>query len=123
VAAQTAVSVRLGLGNAPDQRRDRQVSAAGVDERFGPADQFVPLAELSADLQKDSVRARLFVEGLTNKTVAAELTVTLDSKTVTQRVSIKPGLNPYEAHIEIDSPRLWWQSVMAVNTGTPCNLP
>ncbi|OGV77617.1 MAG: hypothetical protein A3K19_08995 [Lentisphaerae bacterium RIFOXYB12_FULL_65_16] len=71
-------------------------------------DQFVPLAELSADLATGSVRARLFVDGLTDKPITGELAVTLDGTTVTQAVEIKPGVNCCEARCELRNPKLWW---------------
>ncbi|HTS19228.1 MAG TPA: hypothetical protein VMP11_16750 [Verrucomicrobiae bacterium] len=71
-------------------------------------DQFVPLAELSADLQTGSVLARLFVEGLTSRTLTGELILTINGKKVTQPVTIKPGENKCETRIEIPSPKLWW---------------
>ncbi|OPZ24538.1 MAG: Exo-beta-D-glucosaminidase precursor [Lentisphaerae bacterium ADurb.BinA184] len=74
------------------------------------ADQFVPLAEISADLKTGALRARWFVEGLTPDAVAGELRVEVPEAGVrqTSAVTIKPGFGPVEARVEIPSPRLWW---------------
>jgi len=70
------------------------------------ADQFVPLAELSADRQTGTVRARWFVEGF--RETRAELTVEMAGRKVTTPVTIKAGLAPIEAQLEITRPKLWW---------------
>jgi beta-mannosidase len=73
-------------------------------------DQFVPLVTLSADLQQGTVRARLFVEGLSTSPVNAEITVTIaeTSQQQSQSVEIQPGLHPYELTLAVASPALWW---------------
>jgi len=73
-------------------------------------DQFVPLAELTPDLGIGRVRARLFVEGLTQQDQAAELRVAVPEAgvAVTVPVTVKPGLNPVEASVTVPAPKLWW---------------
>jgi beta-mannosidase len=73
-------------------------------------DQFVPLASLSADLKTGSVRARLFVEGLTDKPCRGKLTVEIPEarQKTTVDVEVKPGINPVEARVEVANPELWW---------------
>ena len=73
-------------------------------------DQLVPLAELSSDLKRGSVRARLFVEGLAEEPCTGKMTVELveAGARATADVEIKSGLHPCEAILEIDDPDLWW---------------
>lgn len=74
-------------------------------------DQLVPLAELSADLQKGAVRTRLWVEGLVGgEKPRGQLTVELvgtDVKATTD-VDVARGFYPYDAQLQIDNPKLWW---------------
>lgn len=78
------------------------------------ADQFVPLAEVSDDLQTGRLRARWFVEGLKKTTTKATLKVTLTPPKsgapvrVSVPVELKPGLHPVEANLEVQNPALWW---------------
>ena len=73
-------------------------------------EQLVPLVELSPDLKKGSVCARLFVEGLAEDACKGVLTAELEETGVrgTADVEIKAGLNPCETHFEIADPDLWW---------------
>jgi beta-mannosidase len=73
-------------------------------------DQFVPLAELSPDLKKGTVRARLFVEGLGTETRKGVLTVDLPEAgaKASAEVDIPPGLNPCEVRLAVPDPKLWW---------------
>ena len=73
-------------------------------------DRFVPLAKLEPDLQTGSVQARLFVEGLGEKSIQGELSVRIapGGQSVCVPVEIKPGLNPVEATLLIAKPELWW---------------
>ncbi|MBU4201301.1 MAG: hypothetical protein KKE37_08140 [Verrucomicrobia bacterium] len=73
-------------------------------------DTFVPLADLSSDLRKGTVRARLFIEGLADKTCHGKLTVEIPEagqKTIVD-VELKPGLNPVEVCLEVANPEPWW---------------
>jgi beta-mannosidase len=73
-------------------------------------DGIVPLASLTPDLRKGTVRTRVFVEGLGTTPVKGSLDVELSpgAYRVSVPVEIKPGLNPVEATIEIADPALWW---------------
>lgn len=71
-------------------------------------DQFVPLASLSPDLKRGTLLARVFVEGFSENTEPGELTIECGGCKVTQSLEIKPGLNPVECRVEIESPELWW---------------
>ncbi len=73
-------------------------------------DTFVPLADLSSDLQTGTVRGRLFVEGLTEKPCRGKLTLEIAEarKKTTIDVELKPGLNPVEVSLQVDDPELWW---------------
>lgn len=73
-------------------------------------DQFVPWVELSPDLKTGSVRARLFVEGLSDQVQRGEMTVEVVEAGVKAvgAVEIKPGLHPCEVRAEVPSPKLWW---------------
>ncbi len=73
-------------------------------------DMFVPLTTLSADLQTGTVRARLFIEGLTGKSCQGKMTVEIPEigqKQVVD-VQIESGLNPIEAVLQVSHPELWW---------------
>lgn len=73
-------------------------------------DQLVPLVELSSDLKNGTVLARLFIEGLTDRSVQGKLTVELleTGRQVTGEVEIRPGLHPSELSLQVPSPKLWW---------------
>jgi len=73
-------------------------------------DQFVPLVSLSSDLQRGSVRARVFVENPGQKARKGRLEVELveANRKVAIEVELRPGLSPVEAVIEIERPQLWW---------------
>jgi beta-mannosidase len=73
-------------------------------------DPLVPLVELSPDLCRGSVRARLFVEGLNEEACRGRMTVELVEAGVSAsaEVEIKPGYHPCEVTAEIDHPDLWW---------------
>ncbi len=73
-------------------------------------DRLVPLAEVTPDLDRGTLRVRLFVEGLAAKPFAATLTATLREAgvTATGRVEIRPGLHPVEVTLHVDRPNLWW---------------
>jgi beta-mannosidase len=71
-------------------------------------DQFVPLTELSADLQTGSVRGRWFVENTSSAPIAGTLRLELDGKVITQAVEFRPGVHPVEATITVETPTLWW---------------
>jgi beta-mannosidase len=76
------------------------------------ADQFVALADLSADLQRGRLRGRWFVEGLDAQASPSpvELTVELLEAGVssTQTFAVKPGLAPLEVALDVPHPKLWW---------------
>lgn len=74
------------------------------------ADQFVPLAELAADLKTGTLRARWIVEGLGKDDVAGELEIEIVEAGIRQTtpVTVKPGLAAVEAQLEVLSPQLWW---------------
>lgn len=72
------------------------------------ADQFVPLAELSEDLQTGQVRARLFIEGLSAEPVQVTLSAQVAGHCSAQTIEVKPGLHPYEVVVTVDRPELWW---------------
>ncbi|MBA4387422.1 MAG: hypothetical protein C0404_05535 [Verrucomicrobia bacterium] len=73
-------------------------------------DAFVPLADLSADLQKGTVRVRLFVEGLADKPCRGKLTVEMPGtgRKTSVDVELKTGLHPVEACIDVPNPEPWW---------------
>jgi len=73
-------------------------------------DNLVPLVELSPDLTKGSVRARLFVEGLAEESCRGKITVEVveTGKSVISDVEIDAGLRPYETVVEVDAPEPWW---------------
>lgn len=73
-------------------------------------DSFVPLAELSPDLQTGTVRSRLFVEGLSSEACPAKLTIEIPEtgQKHTEDVQIQPGLHPVETTIHVNNPNLWW---------------
>ena len=71
-------------------------------------DQFVPLVTVSDDLQKGTVRARLFVEGLGDQPVPGKLSLEVAGGSAVADVEIKPGLHPVEVTLGVDRPRLWW---------------
>jgi len=79
-------------------------------------EQWSPLAELSEDLTKGTVRGRLIVEGLSAAPVAATLTVTVGGQAATVQVEIKPGLQVIEATVAIASPQLWWSREQGAQT-------
>jgi beta-mannosidase len=68
----------------------------------------VALAELSPDLRKGQVTARLFVEGLGAETRTGLLSVEVDGQVFTRQVQVQPGLHPIEVQAEVADPRLWW---------------
>ena len=75
------------------------------------ADQFVPLATVSEDLQRGTVKARLFVENLTTTPIKAVLTGMLPDQKVTLKkdVILPPGLHPVEIDLALPgTPDLWW---------------
>ena len=74
------------------------------------ADQFVVRADLTADLACGTVCARWFVEGLTDGDCEAELTVAVPEAgvRVVVPVTVRPGLTPCEATLNVDQPALWW---------------
>ena len=71
-------------------------------------DQTVPLAEVSADFQRGTVRVRQFVEGLGKKPVRGVLTVEAAGVRRRAAVEIKPGLHACEVTLDVKNPRLWW---------------
>lgn len=71
-------------------------------------DALVPLAEVSPDLARGTIRVRLFAEGLRKEPVRARLAVAVGSVTRAVPVEIKPGLHPVETTVEIEKPELWW---------------
>ena len=73
-------------------------------------DQLVPLAELSPDLRRGTVRVRLFVQGLKDKPSRGELTVEIveTGQRVTAKVQIAPGLAACETTVAVENPCLWW---------------
>jgi len=73
-------------------------------------DQFVALAELAPDLETGTVRGRLFVEGLSEREVPAELCLAVPAAraAATVPVTIRPGLHACEAVASVDRPELWW---------------
>jgi beta-mannosidase len=93
----------LNVGIWKSVRLEWTTAAARVD-------QLVPLAELSADLQTGTVRARLFVEGLGRDECQGELIAELvDTGTrVSAPVQLAPGLHPYEVLLTLQHPDLWW---------------
>lgn len=73
-------------------------------------DMFIPVADLSADLQTATLRGRLFVEGLMGRSCRGKLTLEIPEagqKTILD-VDLKPGLNPVEASVDVAEPELWW---------------
>lgn len=73
-------------------------------------DRIVPLAGVSADLKRGTVRCRLFVEGLGKKEIAGRLAVEILEAGVRAEapVRIVPGLHAVEAAVEVANPKLWW---------------
>lgn len=73
-------------------------------------DQFVPLVDCAADLATGTVRARWFVEGLTEKACPGKLTLELmeTGQRASADVEVKPGLHPVEARMHVAQPALWW---------------
>ena len=73
-------------------------------------DQLVPLAELSRDLKTGTVKARVFIEGVSEKPVKARLCAELVEAGVKAEieVEVRSGLNPYELVMEVKNPKLWW---------------
>jgi beta-mannosidase len=74
------------------------------------ADQFVPLAEVDESLKSGTVRGRWFVEGLGERPVKGSLRIEVPELKASRTVSItiRPGLNPVEASMEVKNPQLWW---------------
>src|SRR5208283_3331201 len=70
----------------------------------------VPLATVTDDLATGILRARLFVEGLGKEAVPAQLRVALagTGQVAETEVLVTPGLNPYEAVLNVPRPNLWW---------------
>lgn len=73
-------------------------------------DQLVVLADLSEDLARGTVSARLFVEGLGDAEQEAELTLAVEEVGIqtTVPVTVRPGLAPCEATLVVEGPQLWW---------------
>jgi beta-mannosidase len=74
------------------------------------ADQFVPLAEVSDDLKRGTLRGRLFVDNSSDQPIAGKLTLEIVGTAAKQTVDveIKPGFSPVETTVTLDNPRLWW---------------
>lgn len=74
------------------------------------ADQLVPLATVSPDLQEGELKVRWFAEGLRAGDTAARLIVEIPAAGVSTRtdVTIKPGLHPLETVARVSHPELWW---------------
>ncbi len=73
-------------------------------------DMLVPLVELSRDLRKGHVRARLFVEGLSDSPEQGVIEAVLKEVRIKAEkvVEIRPGLHPYELVLDVPNPALWW---------------
>jgi len=73
-------------------------------------DMLVPLAELAPDFRSGTVRARLFVEGLSEKPVKGVVSAAIREAGVRGScpVEVKPGLHPYEVVLQVPNPDLWW---------------
>jgi beta-mannosidase len=71
-------------------------------------DNCVVVGELADDLAAGKVTARVFVEGLEAKPFTTTLTLKVAGKDVSQRVTIKPGLNKLEISLPVTKPKLWW---------------
>src|SRR5262249_727324 len=76
-------------------------------------DQLAIRSELSPDLKRGTVHARLFVEAL--REIPATLTINDRSQTIT----LRPALHAYDATWTIDNPTLWWPA----EVGTPHLYP
>jgi beta-mannosidase len=71
--------------------------------------ELVPLASVTPDLARGTLRARLLVEGLGKTAVDGRLDVELvGAGRASAKVTIKPGLQAVEATVTLDRPRLWW---------------
>jgi beta-mannosidase len=90
----------LNIGIRGDARLEI-CRAARVDDLAVPA-------ELSADLLKGKVTARLQVEGLAEQTQSGTLTLRVAGKTTIRAVQIHAGLQRLEIEAEVADPRLWW---------------
>jgi len=73
-------------------------------------DQVVPLATVSDDLRRGTVRVRAFIEGLGTADVTATLSAALPGLGVRAdaALTVKSGLHPYEITLDVDNPPLWW---------------
>lgn len=73
-------------------------------------EQLVPVATLSDDLSRGSVRVRLFIEGLVEQSVVGELHVQLveSGASRTQQFQILPGHQSIELTLHVENPALWW---------------
>lgn len=71
-------------------------------------DQFVPLAECRPDLSSGRLEGRLFVEGLTDKTVHGVVRVTMAGIEAEAAVEIRPGHNRLSLCLDVPDPKLWW---------------
>ena len=68
------------------------------------------ISDLSADLTKGSVTARVFAENLTAKPMPGELLLKLGKSNDPLRVPVvlQPGMNTLEATLLVTNPKLWW---------------
>lgn len=75
---------------------------------------FVPLAEVSQDLQLGRLKTRLVVEGLNAQPFQAQVRVHLappeggDAITLSSTFTIRPGIQTLQLEVEVPSPQLWW---------------
>jgi beta-mannosidase len=68
------------------------------------------ISDLSTDLTKGSVTARVFAENLTTKPMPGELLLKLGKSNDPLRVPVvlQPGMNTLEATLPVTNPKLWW---------------
>jgi beta-mannosidase len=91
----------LNVGLTAPVRLEWTVASARIER-------VVPLITMSDDLSSATVRARVFIEGLTSGDVQAQLTGEIADAANTTAIVVKPGLHPYEVTMRVDKPRLWW---------------
>lgn len=71
-------------------------------------EQFAAPVELSADLRRGKVTARLFVEGLAPEAQDGLLRLEAAGQVVSRSVRVEPGLQKIEIQAEVEDPHLWW---------------
>ncbi len=71
-------------------------------------DDCVVLSELADDLVSGKVTARVFAENLGETPLKTSLTVKVAGHSVSQDVTLKPGMNRLELTVPVAKPKLWW---------------